>query len=86
MKKSDSLWQRLLALDEVSRENPLDQQLIDLFPVIDRGIIGRVDMARRNPAINQNVPFDAELGTDISELFFDFVHDFVPSFYIQLGE
>ena len=28
MKKNDSLWQRLLALDEVSRENPLDRQLI----------------------------------------------------------
>lgn len=27
MKKSDSLWQRLLALDEVSRENPLDELL-----------------------------------------------------------
>lgn len=27
MKKSDSLWQRLRALDEVSWENPLDEQL-----------------------------------------------------------
>ncbi len=27
MKKSDSLWQRLRALDEVSRENPLDAQM-----------------------------------------------------------
>ena len=43
-------------------------------------------MARRNPAIDQDVPFNAELGADIREFFFDFVHDFEPSFYIQLGE
>ncbi len=29
MKKNESFWQRLLALDDVSRENPLDAQLID---------------------------------------------------------
>lgn len=29
MKKNDSLWQKLLSLDQVSYENPLDEQLID---------------------------------------------------------
>ena len=55
--------------------DPLDQQLVDLLPVIDRDIIGRVDVSRRDPAVHQNVPFDAELGTDIGEFFLDFVHD-----------
>ena len=55
----------------------LDEKLGHFLPVVDRDIVGRVDVSRGDPAVDQDVPVDPELSADAGQLLFAcrlFVH------------